>query len=249
MKYVLPAWLMEIAHKGSKIPFVKPLLKPFYYSFKNNLEKKRNKNFHKYSLAALKDFDNCLSDNNITYTLIFGSLLGAIREKGFIKHDLDIDVAMFIKDKTPMLYDVLNDAGFKIIRRFIIDDGALGCEETFEYANTGVTIDVFYICPPIHKYPYCCCWNKAEGCATYRESVEKIGGVYPRLIDQPVSETMVRTPFENIEVSITSSAIECLEFAYGSNYMTPDPNFQPPLEHRYNWYNKIAKVEFFEEAI
>ncbi len=249
MKYVLPAWLMEIAHKAATIPFVKPLLKPIYYPFKNKLEKKRNENFHKYSLAALKAFDSCLIEHKIPYTLIFGSLLGAIREKGFIKHDLDIDVALFNKDRTPILYEILNDAGFKIIRRFIIDDGSLGCEETFEFANTGVTIDIFYICQPIELYPYCCCWNKAQGCATYRESVEKIGGVYPRLIDQPVSYAMRRVPFENIEVSITENFEECLEFAYGKNYMIPDPNFKPPKEHRFVWKDKIAQVEFYKGTI
>ena len=249
MNFVLPAWLIEIAHKGAKIPYVKSLFKPLYYSFKQVLEKKRNDNFHKYSLNALKSFDKCLSDAKIPYTLIFGSLLGAVREGGFIKHDLDIDVALYINDRTSLLYKILKEEGFKLIRRFVIDDGMQGCEETFEYKNTGVTLDIFYICPPIDKYPYCCCWNKAEGCSTYRESVKKIGGVYPRRIDQPVKKEMRRVPFETISVSITTNAHECLEFAYGPNYMIPDPNFIPPVQHRYVWYEKLANVEFFEGYI
>lgn len=249
MKYVLPAWLLEIANTMASVPFVKSALKPIYYPFKGFLEKKRKLNFHKYSLVALKTFDECLTANGIPYSLIFGSLLGAIREHGFINHDLDIDVALLIEERNHKLHELLQKNGFKLIRRFIIEDGSLGCEETFEYANTGVTIDIFYICPAIDKYQYCCCWNKAEGCATYRESANKIGGAYPRLIDQPIKNKMIRVPFENIEVSITANAHECLEFAYGSNYMIPDPNFEPPTAHRTIWHHKIAKIEFIEGTI
>ncbi len=249
MKYVIPAWLMEIAHKSASIPFVKSVLNPIYDLYKQRLENKRNSNFHRFSLNALRVFDECLTKNSIPYTLIFGSLLGAIRESGFIKHDLDIDVALFIEDRTPVLHRILDEAGFRLIRRFIIGDGSLGCEETYEFFHSGVTIDIFYICSPIDNYQYCCCWNKAEGCATYRESVKKIGGVYPRRIDQPVNRVMVRAPFENIEVSITANAKECLEFAYGKSYMIPDPDFRPPTDHRYICYDIIAQVEFYDGVI
>lgn len=246
MKYVPPVWLKEAAYKVGKVNFFKSLLRPIYYTYKQKLQSKRNKNFHEHALSALKAFDKCMTDHDVTYTLIFGSLLGAVRERGFIKHDMDIDVALFIEDRSEALYDILKESGFELIRRFSIDDGTLGCEETFEYSGTGVTLDIFYICPAVKEYQYCCCWNLAEGCASFRESVRKIGGVYPRLIDQPIKDKMKRVPFEDIEVSITENAHECLLFAYGPDYLIPDPNYVTPTEHRTVWNDKIAKVEFFK---
>lgn len=45
-------------------------------------------------LAIVKDFDSFCQENNITYYLMGGSALGAMRHKGFIPWDDDIDVFM-----------------------------------------------------------------------------------------------------------------------------------------------------------
>ncbi|WP_298525036.1 phosphorylcholine transferase LicD [uncultured Methanobrevibacter sp.] len=62
------------------------------------------KHLQEVQKMMLKDFIKICEENNITYFVNGGTLLGTIRHKGFIPWDDDIDIMMFRKD-----FDKLND--------------------------------------------------------------------------------------------------------------------------------------------
>ena len=76
-------------------------------------------------LKLLKIFDKLCKDNNLEYFLNYGNLLGAVRHKGFIPWDDDVDISMMRKD-----YD-------KLVKLFY--NGIPNYDDLyFEFQNNGV---------------------------------------------------------------------------------------------------------------
>ena len=232
--------LIEIANAVAKIPYLKSILKPIYYPFKKLFANSQRNLFLENGLSVLQQFDKCCEDNNIEYTLAFGTLLGAVREKGFIKHDFDIDVYIWAEQYTPEIPTLFRKAGFKLIHSFLVEDGSIGREETYEY--NGVPIDIFYLFKDDGQYPYCCDFITFNGCPTHRQSMNKYGGVVARRIELPISKNRIKTMFNGIELYIPENAHEILQFRYGNDYMIPNPSWSMGAEnpHIRKWTDKKA---------
>ena len=102
---------MEIKIFGFKLRLVKPKYNrmrkqnPYYDYIKNKVDittvppaTGAFRDFQLATLAILLDFDKICKQNNIHYWLDFGTLIGAVRHKGFIPWDDDIDLGIFRKD-------------------------------------------------------------------------------------------------------------------------------------------------------
>lgn len=77
----------------------------YYYYKKNNIDittippaKGKIRQIQLANLELLKELDYVCKQNNLTYWLEFGTLLGAIRHKGFIPWDDDVDTGMLRDD-------------------------------------------------------------------------------------------------------------------------------------------------------
>lgn len=122
---------------------------------KLNLEEIKN-----IELNLLKEFDLFCKQNNLTYFLCGGTLLGAIRHKGFIPWDDDIDVYMprpdyekfksLTKEK-PVKENIFtytyDFSEHKTIYPFmkLIDTNTLVIEKYVTGKKTGIWIDIFPI--------------------------------------------------------------------------------------------------------
>lgn len=243
--------IVEIANKASKIPGVKWLLKPFYYRYKKYKEDRVIANFKRNGMSTFAEFDHILTQNGYPYFLIFGSMLGAVREHGLIKHDLDMDTAMWFEDCDDKLLNLLTDAGFKLTHSFEVDNGKSAREWTFE--KNGISIDIFFVYPAIDKYPYCCDFpfsTETTGCVSWNQLMKKLGGIPPRRVEHPFTKDIVRVKFENMVLPILANSDEILKRHYGKDYMTPiahwtrDVTTEPPT-HLVMWSGKLAEYKEF----
>ena len=109
----------------------------------------------KLSLEILSVIDEFCKKNRITYFLYWGTLLGAVRHKGFIPWDDDIDIAMPRPDYNRFLNEFKADGYYitswnntkKIVTPFIKvnSDKTFGELPNGKLLEYGVAVDIFQI--------------------------------------------------------------------------------------------------------
>lgn len=113
---------------------------------------------HKCLLDILKDVDNFCTTNGIRYSMAYGTLIGAVRHKGFIPWDDDIDLLMPRPDfeKFVSTYGKDPDARYRCLYRtddskskFLhffakVEDTHTVCQQgKSDNYHFGVTLDIF----------------------------------------------------------------------------------------------------------
>lgn len=79
---------------------------------KNEYREITFKEMQKMELEVLVQIDSICRKHGITYFLMFGTLLGAVRHHGFIPWDYDIDIALLRKEFDRLINVLTNDEEF-----------------------------------------------------------------------------------------------------------------------------------------
>ena len=147
----------------------------------------------KLELEILKYVANFCDTHNLKYFLAYGTLIGAVRHKGFIPWDDDIDIQMprddynklieiFNKEKDVEYLDLIdpNDSKSRHSIVKIIDNRTVKIEKNVDYknGNLGIDIDIFPLDgQPESEEEYSKWYDKLQ--ATYRKynvKISKISG-------------------------------------------------------------------------
>jgi SAM-dependent methyltransferase len=140
---------------------------------------------------------------------MYGTLLGAVREQGFIAHDYDVDLAYVSRHRSgPESAEEL-----KAIALGLIDQGfdvdALRTHLHIRHPDNPTRVDLFHLYfdeTGLLAFPF--------GVAGQRE------------IHQEEWAGVTSTPFEHGEMTVPVLAEEMVEAIYGADWRTPQPGFQ-----------------------
>ena len=213
-----------LASMIAKYRVMKLLLHPFKVFYNSIVARNRNILMKKNGVKVLEDFDRVIRGIDVRYSIFAGTLLGGIREGGFLKNDIDIDTVIFYKDYSPAIRTELEKDGFKFVHCYLVENGLKGREDTFQ--KNGVYIDIFYIYSDSRFPTYQCDFHSPDIRLINRNNQRNTVKVAVRRIEFLVSYEVVRIPFETIEVNAISNAKQWLEKRYGKDYMIPNPDFK-----------------------
>jgi len=201
---------------------LKYLLRPLYKTFQKPFQIKQNYIFRRNGLEALEKLESAFSRHDILFWLEFGTLLGAIRENNFIKHDLDIDIGLFLDNDTLLIEEIMIDSGFVKVQQIEIEDGTYGMEQSYLYK--GVTIDLFYFTKRESSI-YCHVFTTLYD-ESWSNTKSNNLGLIPYEHDFPY-KGFKYIEFLGMKVRVPLNEHEHLIAQYGENYMIKNAKWNP----------------------
>lgn len=174
------------------------------------------------ALQNLIDIRDTLAELHITHFLIDGTLLGLIRDGGFIPHDQDTDIGVmfisFTRDKVNMLKNSLENKGFELHHTY----GDFDNNYELAFTRNGVKTDLFFYREDGDNYVF----------HAFHAS-EVITYSYPKeLLDTLTIAYLYDRPF-----NIPQNAEKVLEAKYGEDWRTPKTDW----DWAYSPKNRVVK--------
>jgi len=169
--------------------------KPFYYEAQKLILNEVPTITFEQARDILFFAKELLDEKNIEFNLIYGTLLGAIRERSFISHDYDVDI--FIKDQEALMNAIpeFYKKGFKLCR---VEENRL-----YSFMVNGVYIDIYIM----KKAPFFFNW----WCYSLN------GNIIPK----KYLKESEKIEFVGAMFNVPKDPIRLIKFFYGKNWKTP----------------------------
>lgn len=206
---------MSIINQLKKTFLYRKLYYPYRVKEINKINQRKREIFKKEGKNALAQFIKCMDEENISYWLEFGTLLGVYRDGTFVPNEMDLDAGVYLRDAC-RIYCAMMKFGFRLVREFHVV-GENGLEQTYEY--NGTTIDLMY-------------FYESEGFMLCNGAViptkYKKGKYFEHAITSHHFQifSCSKMLFGDMEVSVPSNVEEHLIEIYGSGFRVYDPNFK-----------------------
>lgn len=158
---------------------------------------------------------------DLRYFLFLGTLLGAIRERGFIPIDLDLDVGVFKEEfdiKKNELKTLFEKNEFETKWKFH------NTEDKIDNNASGLKIYSMEPMKGFKRQMHCdiCCFTKIDNWIYYpRDNMNKIL-LYPEKVVGQLKEIS----FYNVKVKVPYETEEFLKLTYGENWKIPHKKFK-----------------------
>ena len=224
-----------IKNKLKQIKLVKSIL-----NFRNSLINKRiSSKLLKNGKEILSIAVDVLEKNKINYWLDYGTLLGAIRNKGFIKGDMDIDLGIDINENIDHIIKIFQNKGFKVYYYFHVIPEQKGRMVSLIYK--GIILDLY-------NYTFN---EKNMWCTIYeQDKFDSITDFYKEYNTIPVfflkfnfKIVTQKIKLFDINVRIPSNFEEYLTTIYGSDYMVEKKEWNGSLNKEFQ-KNLISKIKY-----
>ena len=228
----------KLKQKQKKIKILYVPVKAYKnWNYKRDNERKRQL-LQENGLEITSKISKVLDNSGIEYFFTYGTLLGLIRNGGFMKHDIDLDLGVIRTEEFSWnkLNSLLTNAGFKQLHEFSLDGEIT--EQTYEYK--GMTID-FFIYEKENEHMISYVYFNKKGIVNEDPTKKFVS----KMISSQIKEFKY-LEINNQKYRIPVNAEQYLADIYSESWRIPNPNWvseEGPawneLEGKYGIYKEI----------
>jgi len=166
---------------------------------------------------ALNDLKDILESNSVPYFLLWGTLLGVVRDGELIPHDKDLDVGLnWDVDRQKVFKVLLASNKFALLENTVSSPNTRWCIGIY-HKETNVVVDLSFLKSKA-KYSYC--------------GIDKAGELNKPILSKVPKFDISYMQWKGEKWPVPANAERFLADVYGDGWHKPDPNFDTLVSNK-----------------